>query len=463
MSALENALLEDDSDGDDDEAMPAAPPVAPPARVTAAAPPPHAPPPLPRSLPPRGPGIAARQLPNATFAPIANPDQRRPSPPKPRAASSGQSSMNLQQLLQDVVQQLGKEERIRFREFVQELKAKRDAGEIPSLSEALLTGGEKVVGNDVWRRACAKQDARARSSSEEARREAEEGRARRARADRDAAEARALQLEAPAAGSTLADEVQKQADLLSNGDLNVMSEKVVSTKRETSGADAETSYGAWDKCNLVDEPTASRRLHLAAENCAHLPGGGRKAPKLTHDDEAATSRPCRELLSRAAQQFARDALEALVVLSQRRRNEEARRVATNPETCGLALRWLDRDVDRHVVDSRRQCEKTDVLLDAMVDHDLLSAPPVDPREPPATSTWARAKRARATDLDRSTKMDDLGRNLERGITKVKREEDADKRRADRGAAQIPEKPDVITKADVKHLLRSRREFSKLLF
>ncbi|KAH8065765.1 hypothetical protein JL722_148 [Aureococcus anophagefferens] len=317
--------------------------------------------------------------------------------------------MNLQQLLQDVVQQLGKEERIRFREFVQELKAKRD-GRDPSLSEALLTGGE------------------ARGAS---------------------------------GGSTLADEVQKQADLLSNGDLNVMSEKVVSTKRETSGADAETPYGAWDKCNLVDEPTASRRLHLAAENCAHLPGGGRKAPKLTHDDEAATSRPCRELLSRAAQQFARDALEALVVLSQRRRNEEARRVATNPETCGLALRWLDRDVDRHVVDSRRQCEKTDVLLDAMVDHDLLSAPPVDPREPPATSTWARAKRARATDLDRSTKMDDLGRNLERGITKVKREEDADKRRG-RGAPRSP-KPDVITKADVKHLLRSRREFSKLLF
>ncbi|KAH8098427.1 hypothetical protein JL720_1370 [Aureococcus anophagefferens] len=82
---------------------------------------------------------------DATFAPIANPDQRRPSPPKPRAASSGQSSMNLQQLLQDVVQQLGKEERIRFREFVQELKAKRDAGEIPSLSEALLAGGENAV------------------------------------------------------------------------------------------------------------------------------------------------------------------------------------------------------------------------------------------------------------------------------------------------------------------------------
>ncbi|KAH8074052.1 hypothetical protein JL721_2611 [Aureococcus anophagefferens] len=195
MSAFENTLLEDDSDGDDDEAMPAAPPLAPPARVTAAAPPPHAPPPLPRSLPPRGPGIAARQLPNATFAPIANPDQRRPSPPKPRAASSGQSSMNLQQLLQDVVQQLGKEERIRFREFVQELKAKRDAGEIPSLSEALLAGGENVVGNDVWRRACAKQDARARSSSEEA----EEGRARPPEPRARPAEPRARPREPPAA------------------------------------------------------------------------------------------------------------------------------------------------------------------------------------------------------------------------------------------------------------------------
>ncbi|KAH8075659.1 hypothetical protein JL721_1673 [Aureococcus anophagefferens] len=457
MSALENALLEDDSDGDDDEAMPAAPPVAPPARVTAAAPPPLAPPPLPRSMPPRGPGIAARQLPNATFAPIANPDQRRPSPSKPRA-SSGQSSMNLQQLLQDVVQQLGKEERIRFREFVQELKAKRDAGEIPPLSGAAhgrRRSSATTSGAAPARSRTRGRGRRARRRGARPRREA------RASADRDAAEARALQLEAPAAGSTLADEVQKQADLLSNGDLNVMSEKVVSTKRETSGADAETSYGAWDKCNLVDEPTASRRLHLAAENCAHLPGGGRKAPKLTHDDEAATSRPCRELLSRGA--AVRATPRGAVALSQRRRNEEARRVATNPETCGLALRWLDRDVDRHVVDSRRQCEKTDVLLDAMVDHDLLSAPPVDPREPPATSTWARAKRARATDLDRSTKMDDLGRNLERGITKVKREEDADKRRADRGAAQIPEKPDVITKADVKHLLRSRREFSKLLF
>lgn len=56
--------------------------------------------------------------------------------------------------------QLGKEERIKFREFVHDLKAKRDAGEIPSLSEALLKGGEGVVGAEIWRRALEKQASR---------------------------------------------------------------------------------------------------------------------------------------------------------------------------------------------------------------------------------------------------------------------------------------------------------------
>ena len=68
--------------------------------------------------------------------------------------------LNLQQLLQDVVHQLGQEERIKFREFVTDLKAKRDAREIPSLSEALLKGGEGVVGAEIWRRALEKQASR---------------------------------------------------------------------------------------------------------------------------------------------------------------------------------------------------------------------------------------------------------------------------------------------------------------
>ena len=65
------------------------------------------------------------------------------------------------QLLIDVVGQLGREDRIRFREFVQDLKAKRDAGEIPSLSQALMNGSEAVVGTEVWRRALEKQEAHA--------------------------------------------------------------------------------------------------------------------------------------------------------------------------------------------------------------------------------------------------------------------------------------------------------------
>jgi hypothetical protein len=143
---------------------------------------------VPRPPPADAPAASPAEPRARPAEPRARPAEARPRPAEPRArpapspskprAASGQSSMNLQQLLQDIVQQLGREDRIRFREFVQELKAKRDAGEITSLSEALLMGGEKVVGNDVLRRACAKQDARARSSSEEARREAEEGRAR---------------------------------------------------------------------------------------------------------------------------------------------------------------------------------------------------------------------------------------------------------------------------------------------
>ena len=87
------------------------------------------------------------------------------------------SSLPLQQLLTDVVGQLGREDRKRFLEFVHDLKEKRDAGEIPSLSEALLRGGDAVVGAEVWRRACERQGGaevwhRARSQAGRAARDA---------------------------------------------------------------------------------------------------------------------------------------------------------------------------------------------------------------------------------------------------------------------------------------------------
>ena len=509
------ALMDDDSSDDDEGGSPAAPavPAAPPPAPAPLAVSPYAkaPPPVPAPL---APGTAAA----SSFVPV-NPAsggggssssgsgaRRRSSPSdRPRAGSGGgggTTTLHLQTLLQDVVQQLDKDARVQFRNFVQDLKKQRDSGAIPSLSDALLKGGAAVVGMEVWNRACAKQmsqrgrgasgaggggvgdEERERARLEQQRRlEHEE---KRRRLEREAAE-RALQLEAAPEGSSLAEEVQQQTDLLSNGDLNIQAEAAALSKRATSGHDAETDYSRWDSVNLVDEPTASRRLQLAAERCVHLPGvaakkqpaevntararRGAKGAKgavarslpsgLTHDDDNA-QRPARELLSRAAQLYARDALEALVVLSQRRRNEEARRIATNPETCGLAVRWLDRDVEKHVVNSRRACEKRDALLDAMVDHDILNSPPVPHDEPPATSTWARAKRAREMELDRTQGLDGLGYRLERGIVKVKAEEDRDEKRS-KLTKQIPEQPDKITKADVKHLLRSRRQFSKLLF
>ena len=63
------------------------------------------------------------------------------------------SPVDLQKLVRDIDQQLGKEERIEYRDFVQELAAKRDAGEIPSLSDAVFYRSEFIVGPEVWRRA----------------------------------------------------------------------------------------------------------------------------------------------------------------------------------------------------------------------------------------------------------------------------------------------------------------------
>ena len=53
-------------------------------------------------------------------------------------------------MLSDIVPMLSSEKRHSFREFVKTLKAKRDAREIPSLSEALMEQAPSVVGADLW-------------------------------------------------------------------------------------------------------------------------------------------------------------------------------------------------------------------------------------------------------------------------------------------------------------------------
>ena len=72
-------------------------------------------------------------------------------------APSASPQFHLQTLLVDVVKQLDGTQKVEFAAFVQDLKKKRDRGEIPSLADALLQESAAVVGLDVWKRAKAKQ------------------------------------------------------------------------------------------------------------------------------------------------------------------------------------------------------------------------------------------------------------------------------------------------------------------
>ena len=64
---------------------------------------------------------------------------------------------NLQRMLSDIVPMLSGELRSTFRELVKELRAKRDACEIPSLSGALMGQASQVVGEDLWQQCIDRQ------------------------------------------------------------------------------------------------------------------------------------------------------------------------------------------------------------------------------------------------------------------------------------------------------------------
>ena len=53
-------------------------------------------------------------------------------------------------LLRDIYENLSQEKRKAFCEFVEDLKTKREAEEIPSFREALLQQTPQVVGEDIW-------------------------------------------------------------------------------------------------------------------------------------------------------------------------------------------------------------------------------------------------------------------------------------------------------------------------
>ena len=68
--------------------------------------------------------------------------------PQPRLPADWQP--DVQRLLSDIVPMLSAEKRHTFRELVKDLRAKRDAREIPSLSAALMEQAPQVVGADLW-------------------------------------------------------------------------------------------------------------------------------------------------------------------------------------------------------------------------------------------------------------------------------------------------------------------------
>ena len=75
--------------------------------------------------------------------------------PQPRLPADWQP--DVQRLLSDIVPMLSAEKRHTFRELVKDLRAKRDAREIPSLSAALMEQAPQVVGADLWQQCIDRQ------------------------------------------------------------------------------------------------------------------------------------------------------------------------------------------------------------------------------------------------------------------------------------------------------------------
>ena len=164
-----------------------------------------------------------------------------------------------------------------------------------------------------------------------------------------------------------------------------------------------------------------------------------------------------ELLSRAAELFVKDAVEATIVHSRRRRNDEARRISRQGPEYPLQIRPSDIDVKAHVAASKRVAEKDGLLLDAMVDFDVLNGKPESSNAPPPRSVWATAKRQRGRELESARRQEyggltEVGDRLELSMKKVKKEEE----RATKARPKIEDAPDVVTRDDVAHYLRESR-------
>ena len=353
---------------------------------------------------------------------------------------------NLQRMLSDIVPMLSAELRHAFREFVKSLKAKRDAREIPSLSVALMEQAPQVVGTDLWQQCIDRQ-------REEAVRQAAAAAGHQytqqqppqqpAFNQHDADQrrmARRATLEADIFRSTRAPSVDVGNDVLEDGDL--FNEDQVEPKARKPKKSPPSDFKRWAECNVLDAATCRAKLEKAA---------AKRGITVDPNDSAC------ELLSRAAELFVKDAVEATIVHSRRRRNDEARRISRQGPEYPLQIRPSDIDVKSHVAASKRVAEKDGLLLDAMVDFDVLNGKPESSNAPPPRSVWATAKRQRGRELESARRQEyggltEVGDRLELSMKKVKKEDE----RASKARPQIQDAPDVVTRDDVAHYLRESR-------
>ena len=365
-------------------------------------------------------------------------------PQRPQLAPGWQP--NLQRMLSDIVPMLSAELRHAFREFVKSLKAKRDAREIPSLSVALMEQAPQVVGTDLWQQCIDRQrDEAVRQAAAAAGHQytQQQQPPQPAFNQHDADQrrmARRATLEADIFRSTRAPSVDVGNDVLEDGDL--FNEDQVEPKARKPKKSPPSDFKRWAECNVLDAATCRAKLEKAA---------AKRGITVDPNDSAC------ELLSRAAELFVKDAVEATIVHSRRRCNDEARRISRQGPEYPLQIRPSDIDVKAHVAASKRVAEKDGLLLDAMVDFDVLNGKPETTNAPPPRSVWATAKRQRGRELESARRQEyggltEVGDRLELSMKKVKKEEE----NASKSRPEIPDMEDRVTRADVAHYLRESR-------
>jgi len=267
------------------------------------------------------------------------------------------------------------------------------------------------------------------------------------------------ELEPPPPNRSLADEVQQAHDLLENSDLFDAEVEAKQLRARSATPTPGVLDPKWRVTNVVDKATGYLRLKRACDSVVakapmNWPGAAPQKPTVLRPKPL--DEPCasRELLSRAAQLYLREALEALVVLSLRRRHDEPKRLKRMAESDAVALTVEYDDAQlpltRVIQLGQLKCQKRDTLLDAMLDHDILQSGPNQPAlDGGSTLLCALAKASRARELAArpSANLLALAENLEQTTKRIKLEMDTAPPKMSDAA-----EPDVISTQDVVRYL-----------